>query len=344
MAKYRSSIRINGKLTQARFSVKADADNWYHTKLREKELIKHGLNLPLTPINIEDYYRMWISYWKSFGKADSTYRLYQVRMEKFVLPSFIRRSLHLISTQEWEDFFCKLISTRKISSSTRNRYRSMLHKFYVDAIKQKYALYNPITAVDKLPGPIAPYAYLETTEECERYLSAANKVCSSFYLCTAIALNTGMRLGEILALQIEDIKFNLNYIQVFKTRDTLTLEVKTTTKGKSLRKIGLGNSLKAILLHLESENKAKFLFEISNYNNFRRKHERTLKLGGLKRIRIHDLRHTFASHYVMNGGSLSELQKVLGHSTYRMTEQYAHLNDRHILAKANLVSFGNHNK
>ncbi len=42
-------------------------------------------------------------------------------------------------------------------------------------------------------------------------------------------------------------------------------------------------------------------------------------------IRSHDLRHTFASHWVMKGGDLFKLQKILGHKTVQMTMRYAHL-------------------
>lgn len=42
-------------------------------------------------------------------------------------------------------------------------------------------------------------------------------------------------------------------------------------------------------------------------------------------IRFHDLRHTFASHWVMNGGDLFKLQRVLGHQSAQMTSRYAHL-------------------
>ena len=50
-----------------------------------------------------------------------------------------------------------------------------------------------------------------------------------------------------------------------------------------------------------------------------------LERAGIKDFRFHDLRHTFASWYMMNGGDLYELAKILGHSNIKMTERYAKL-------------------
>jgi integrase len=55
-----------------------------------------------------------------------------------------------------------------------------------------------------------------------------------------------------------------------------------------------------------------------------------LDRAGIKDFRFHDLRHTFASWYMMNGGDLYELAKILGHSNIKMTERYAKLAREHI--------------
>ena len=55
-----------------------------------------------------------------------------------------------------------------------------------------------------------------------------------------------------------------------------------------------------------------------------------LKQAGIADFRFHDLRHTFASWYMMNGGDLYELAKILGHSNIKMTERYAKLPKQHI--------------
>jgi integrase len=57
--------------------------------------------------------------------------------------------------------------------------------------------------------------------------------------------------------------------------------------------------------------------------------------AGIEGFRFHDLRHTFASWYMMNGGDLYELAKILGHSNIKMTERYAKLARTHIASTGN---------
>jgi integrase len=58
--------------------------------------------------------------------------------------------------------------------------------------------------------------------------------------------------------------------------------------------------------------------------------EDLLERAKIENFRFHDLRHTFASWYMMNGGDLYELARILGHSNIKMTERYAKLARKHI--------------
>lgn len=68
--------------------------------------------------------------------------------------------------------------------------------------------------------------------------------------------------------------------------------------------------------------------------------ELALKRCGLPRVRVHDLRHVFASFFVMNGGDIFTLQRILGHSTPQITsDTYAHLAPDHLAGQGDRVSF-----
>ena len=76
-------------------------------------------------------------------------------------------------------------------------------------------------------------------------------------------------------------------------------------------------------------------------NHLFRDFGRFLRLAKIKEhYRFHDLRHTFASHFMMNGGNIYDLQKILGHTSLEMTQRYAHLAPEHLIQASNVVSFG----
>jgi len=59
-----------------------------------------------------------------------------------------------------------------------------------------------------------------------------------------------------------------------------------------------------------------------------------------KKIRFHDLRHTFASHFMMKTGRAYDLQKILGHTDFKMTQVYAHISLEHLVEANQLIHFG----
>jgi site-specific recombinase XerD len=67
-----------------------------------------------------------------------------------------------------------------------------------------------------------------------------------------------------------------------------------------------------------------------NAHIYRRFHKAQAKAGLTNRIRFHDLRHSFASNFMMNGGNVFDLQKILGHTDIKMTMRYAHFTPDHL--------------
>ena len=75
-------------------------------------------------------------------------------------------------------------------------------------------------------------------------------------------------------------------------------------------------------------------------NNFRSRHWVVdIQESGVSRIRIHDMRHTYASHFMMNGGELFKLQAILGHADIRTTMNYSHFSKAFLLENVNIVRF-----
>jgi len=162
-----------------------------------------------------------------------------------------------------------------------------------------------------------------------------------------LALKTGMRLGELLALRWSDI--STPRAQVTVQRSVFWEKGKAhvgSPKNHKLRVLPLtGDALAA----LESVRAARrdegdgYVFVNAGGSQLTKGETkwplwRAQEAAGLRRTGWHVLRHTFASHLVMRGASLSAVQALLGHSTVAMTQRYAHLAPDHLKATIGLLT------
>lgn len=149
-----------------------------------------------------------------------------------------------------------------------------------------------------------------TTEEAGRLIACASPVVADFI---KIGLYTGMRSGEILGLTWDRVDFE---------RSTIRLE-SIHTKTKRSRTIPLHPTAKA---GLESCKKrwpeSAYVFVI---DSVKKGFAGACKRAGISDFTPHDLRHTCASWLVQKGVSLYEVRDILGHSSIKLTERYAHL-------------------
>ena len=163
-------------------------------------------------------------------------------------------------------------------------------------------------------------------EESEHFLSCCDK---KFYPVFFTFLKTGLRLGELLNLQWVDIDFS---------RKKLKVQYKEFWSPKSgERQIPLNNGMITVLKNLKNKKNKKydFVFSDSDGKKLKRKLRKDLiriaiKAGIEDFTKIHTLRHTFASHLVMNGVDLPTVQKLLGHKDIQTTMIYSHLTSEHL--------------
>jgi integrase len=131
-----------------------------------------------------------------------------------------------------------------------------------------------------------------------------------------LALNTGMRRGEILGLKWHDIDFK---------RDIITL---LDTKNGEKREVYMNEQVKTALIRVRKNPVSPYIFcdkDGKPYHDIRKSFWTVLRKSGIKDFHFHDLRHTFASHLVMSGIDLNTVRELMGHKDIRMTLRYSHL-------------------
>lgn len=150
----------------------------------------------------------------------------------------------------------------------------------------------------------------QTLDECEKNGSESASACNAFRLL----ILTGCRLGEIQTLKWEYIKEDGIYLPDSKT---------------GAKKVYIGNEVHELLEGIKRGDKNPYVIigtvEGKYLSDLQKPWRRIRKIAGLEDLRIHDLRHSYASFALANGASLAEIGKLLGHSQVQTTSRYAHL-------------------
>jgi len=209
---------------------------------------------------------------------------------------------------------------RCLSPKTINNCLTVLRRMLVIAYKR--GLIDKLPEVEWLKSPRPEFDFF-TFDEAERLLAAAD---GEWRTAILVALRTGMRQGEILALRWEDVDLVAGRINV--RRNVVWGHIGTPKSGKG-REIALGNEvLAALKAHRHLRGPLVFCSmdgEMLTPGELKWPLWRACKKAGLRFVGWHVLRHTFASHLAMRGAPLKAIQELLGHATIMMTMRYAHL-------------------
>ncbi len=201
----------------------------------------------------------------------------------------------------------------EVSKKTLNNHLGYLNAVYNQLNRLgEIEFNNPIKNVEMIRLDERELSWL-TVEQIRHLLKSIEEFSQNphVHLLTRICLATGARWGEAENLQ-------LRHVQEGK------LTFVNTKSGKSRSVPVAPELLKEIQEHLKHH--GGFSFSLSAFRRALDKSGIRLPAGQA----AHVLRHTFASHYVINGGDILTLQRVLGHSTITMTMRYAHLSDDHL--------------
>jgi len=232
----------------------------------------------------------------------------------------------------------KKLLARGLSPATVNRWTNVLTTIVNHSFKHERIKTNPCSNFGLLSEFRQDMQFWER-DEVSSFLSFANDKYSRdesmrwVYIVYLLALNTGLRAGEIWGLKVKDVSFDRGTIVI--ERQLLSKErVVAPTKGKNIRKVPCNHLLKDELLSLiknKELSSGSFLFQSSNskpiyHSNFRNRFFQVdLRDSGVKCIRFHDLRHTALTLMVESKINLKVVQSIAGHSDIQTTMRYVHL-------------------
>jgi integrase len=212
-------------------------------------------------------------------------------------------------------------SPRTVNSVTGLLKKMMKDAVYFDLIKETSL--GKLKLIKDTKKEIVSW----TKEELARYLAWATKNDPELFFVVSILTNTGMRRGEAEVLERQDIDFDLGQITLRRSYCYATRKVNNYTKGRKQRLVTMNDNLRSDLrAYVDAPPETK-IFQLpmllEHFGTLR--FSPSCEKAGVKRIGLHGLRHTFASHLAMSGVPVSAIQNLLGHTTLKMTERYMHL-------------------
>jgi len=289
-----------------------------------------------------EYANLWLEEYVANTLKASTYRGYKSILKKHLEPHFGNRALESLTKSEIRSFLLGKMRDG-LSPGRVKRIHSALSGILSQAVEDGIILVNPSSRLTKylqkkdqsLDNEITPY----TATELEKYLDTCRVNFSKHYPLMLTFARTGLRLGEGLGLRWCDIDFNGGFLEV---RQSIVDGKVTSSKAGKIRRVLLTPQLISVLkkhrtnekrkaLEIGSTQPLELVFTSStgtplDQRNIRaRIHYKTCEKAELKRVRIHDLRHSYATIRIGAGHNIADVSKQLGHSSIKITiDTYYH--------------------
>jgi site-specific recombinase XerD len=330
----------NRALKSKTFERKGDADGWLK---RQEIAIDNGEvgRLKGKDVTLTEFFEQ--VYWPNRKVTDGTSVDYRRLFKQHIEPRFGSCKLSNISEQSASDFLSKLVANG-MSANRANKAHTVFSTLFKMALKFHYVGSNPLNSVEWFKDNEGKTDFW-SREESQQFLNWAFLNKTDRFALYQFAYESGMRISEIIALQRDCINLQDGLITVRRNWCRITNKLLETTKTKKIRYLPMSVSLKSTLQKVLQSHDSHYVFCRKDgnpliYKQVRLNFNKDQSAAGMnRRIAIHTIRHTFASHFVMNGGSIYDLMKLLGHSNYETTARYAHLAMDHVRSQAGRVSF-----
>lgn len=327
-------------------------------KRRLGEILKREEQSANNKLTFKQYAEWWLANCAKSSIKESTYVEYERVFKVHLYPLFGPRKL----TKVKRPMVREMIAAKQAAGLSQSTIRNILapmRQMYFQAIDDGDAFENPaerMGKINKRKGPVMKINPL-TREEVKALLDSALEKNPHWHPLLLCATRTGMREGELIALTGTDVDFRGRFIEVQRSLSRGKL---TTPKNGKTRRVDMSRQLSATLQGLLSKKRSDALRRemekpagerrdaatVANAvmedwlfatpppragkqldpSNLRKVFNRALTVAKLRRIRFHDLRHTFASLLISQGESLAYVRDQLGHHSIQITvDTYGHL-------------------
>lgn len=279
----------------------------------ELSLIKRGKKTAESMITVSEMMKLFLSNAKVNNKP-KTYKIKEQQAELFKEFFGARTAISDITPAKIEEL--KYYITNKLgrSNATFNRYyASLLKAFNLIIMEHKLNMFNPCKYVGKLKENNRIERYLSEEEE-KKLMKELAPHLKPIVIC---ALQTGLRLSNILNLKWENINLEKDYIEVLKQDNKGHKQIIIPLSGKLKRVLKRIGVKKEGYVFINPETKKPFTTIKTGFN-------KALERAGITNFRFHDLRHTVGTRLVESGVDIMTVKELLAHSDIKTTERYLH--------------------
>jgi integrase len=296
-----------------------------------------------------EYADIWLKDHARLVCKASTIDGYESVLRQHLRPRFASKRLNEIKRSDIKSLITDLIAKELTRSTVRNAL-SILRSIFNHAIEEDLFESNPAANLGRFTRSAKTSevkGVALTPEEVEKLLNTAKRVSPEYYPIFLLAVRGGLRRGELVALQWGDIEFGKNEQdenRFILVQHNYVRREHTTTKSKKSRRVDMSRQLRSVLIKMrdarlreaKTNGKADISKElvfsspdgkILDPDNFYHRHFVPVLLkSGIRKIRLHDLRHTFGSMLIQRGASIVYVKEQMGHSSIQVTvDTYGHL-------------------
>jgi len=307
----------------AGYFTKRTAEDWLRAVLDEA---RRGTlpGLVKTDVTFADAAEEWLRYIEhDRGRKPSTITGYRALLRSQLLPTFGELPIESITTPMIEAWIAEVDR----APATRRKALVLMHGVFKRARKLHGLPRNPVAEVEKPPVERSGDIEVFSPEEVMALVrAAASEQDAAIYITAAF---TGLRRGELLALRWRDVDFSG---QVVRVRASYSDGALTTPKSGKVRSVPMAPDVAEALAKLgqrpnwTGDDDLVFVGQSGSFLDgraLRRRYDAALARADLRKLRFHDLRHTFGTRMI-GKADIRRVQEWMGHADIETTMKYLH--------------------